>query len=65
MVPAYSLIGACLIGVAAMIFVKETSGKSLRGSAPAVESKHEIPAVLKDPNKALWWQEEKYKSMKR
>jgi MFS transporter, MHS family, proline/betaine transporter len=60
MVPAYYLVGTCLIGIVAMIFVKETSGKSLRGSAPAVESKHEIPAVLADPN-ALWWQEEKIK----
>jgi MFS transporter, MHS family, proline/betaine transporter len=61
MVPAYYLVVSCLIGIAAMIFVKETSGKSLRGSAPAVESKNEIPAVLKDLNKALWWKEEKIK----
>jgi MFS transporter, MHS family, proline/betaine transporter len=61
MVPAYYIVGTCLIGIVAMIFVKETSGKSLRGSAPAVENEYEIPAILEDPNEALWWQEERIK----
>lgn len=65
MIPAYYLVGTCLIGVAAMFFVKETSGKSLRGSAPAVESTGEIPAILKNSHQALWWQEEKFQLDKR
>lgn len=61
MVPAYYLMAACLIGIVTMIFVKETTGKSLRGSAPAVEEKQEaieILEILEDPNKDLWWKEE-------
>jgi MFS transporter, MHS family, proline/betaine transporter len=59
MVPAYYLMTACLIGVVAMVFVKDTSGKALRGSAPAVEEKHEIPDILEEPKEALWWKDEK------
>ncbi|MDB5055206.1 MAG: transporter [Bacilli bacterium] len=62
MVPAYYLIVSSLIGIVVVTyFVKETSGKSLRGSAPAVEEKHEIHDILEEPEEALWWQEEKNK----
>ncbi|MBP1934343.1 glycine betaine/L-proline transporter ProP [Ammoniphilus resinae] len=61
MVPAYYLMATCLIGVVAMSFVKETSGRALRGSAPAVEEKHEIADILDEPKEALWWKEEKAK----
>ncbi|MEK6459626.1 glycine betaine/L-proline transporter ProP [Heyndrickxia faecalis] len=59
MVPAYYIMAACLIGVLTMFFVKDTTGKALRGSAPAVEEKHEIAKILEDPHEALWWKEEK------
>ncbi|WEG11199.1 MFS transporter [Pullulanibacillus sp. KACC 23026] len=61
MIPAYYMMAACLIGFVTMLFVKETTGKSLRGSAPAVEEKHEamdILETLEDPDKDLWWKEE-------
>lgn len=59
MVPAYYLIASCVIGmIVVTAFVKVTSGKSLRGSPPAVEENHEIREVLKDPEEALWWKEE-------
>jgi MFS transporter, MHS family, proline/betaine transporter len=59
MVPAYYIMAACLIGVLTMFFVRDTTGKALRGSAPAVEEKHEIVEILEDPQEALWWKEEK------
>jgi MFS transporter, MHS family, proline/betaine transporter len=62
LVPAYYLIFASLIGIFVVTyFVKETSGKPLRGSPPAVEEKHEIQDVLEEPEEALWWKEEKNK----
>jgi len=61
MVPAYYLMATCLIGVVAMTFVKETAGRALRGSAPAVEEKHEIADILEEPKEALWWKEEQAK----
>lgn len=59
MVPAYYIMAACLIGIVTMIFVKDTTGKALRGSAPAVEEKHEIADILENPQEAIWWKEEK------
>jgi MHS family proline/betaine transporter-like MFS transporter len=61
MVPAYYLMVACVIGIVATYFVKETSGRSLRGSLPAVEEKHEVQGILEEPHEALWWQDEKNK----
>ncbi|MBA4493917.1 MFS transporter [Paenactinomyces guangxiensis] len=62
LVPAYYIIAAALIGILVVTyFVKDPSGRPLRGSPPAVEEKHEIQAVLKDPEEALWWKEEKNK----
>jgi MHS family proline/betaine transporter-like MFS transporter len=61
LIPAYYLMVACLIGIVATFFVKETSGKPLRGSMPAVEEKHEIQEILAEPEEALWWKEEKNK----
>jgi MHS family proline/betaine transporter-like MFS transporter len=61
MVPAYYLMVACLIGIVATYFIKETSGKPLRGSLPAVEEKYEVQDILDVPEEALWWQEEKNK----
>lgn len=59
MVPAYYIMAACLIGIVTMFFVKDTTGRALRGSAPAVEEKQEIAEILEDPGEALWWKEEK------
>lgn len=61
MVPAYYLIVSCLIGFVVTFFVKETSGKPLRGSMPAVAEIHEIHEILEEPESALWWKEEKSK----
>jgi MHS family proline/betaine transporter-like MFS transporter len=62
LIPAYYLIGASFIGILVVTyFVKDTSGKPLRGSPPAVEEKHEIEGILKHPEEALWWKEEKNK----
>ncbi|MFY4774412.1 MFS transporter [Metabacillus sp. RGM 3146] len=59
-VPAYYLIASSIIGILIVTyFVKDTSGKPLRGSAPAVEEKNEIPAIMNNPEEALWWKEEK------
>lgn len=59
MIPAYYLMASCLLGLIVVgFFVKETAGKSLRGSMPAVESPNEIDALLKNPDESLWWKEE-------
>ncbi|MDM5334937.1 MFS transporter [Ureibacillus composti] len=59
MVPAYVLMVVCVIGLVVVgFFVKETAGRSLRGSAPTVEHASEINELLKNPDKALWWKEE-------
>ncbi|MCD7035021.1 MFS transporter [Metabacillus sp. GX 13764] len=58
-IPAFYLIGSSVIGIIVMaFFVKETAGKSLRGSMPAVDMQTEIKEVLKEPEEALWWKEE-------
>lgn len=60
MVPAYYLIFASVIGIIVVtIFVKETSGKALRGSPPAVAEKAEIKEILEEPEEALWWHDER------
>jgi MHS family proline/betaine transporter-like MFS transporter len=60
MIPAYYLIFASIIGIVIVTyFVKDTSGKPLRGSAPAVAEKHEIKDILEEPEESLWWTEEK------
>jgi MHS family proline/betaine transporter-like MFS transporter len=59
LVPAYFLIATSIIGLVVVTFwFTDTSGKSLRGSPPAVEEKHEIRELLKEPEEALWWHEE-------
>jgi MFS transporter, MHS family, proline/betaine transporter len=59
MIPAYYLMAVCLFGlVIVAFFVKETAGRSLRGSAPAVEDPSEIEEILKNRDKAFWWEEE-------
>ncbi|KAF1016937.1 MAG: Glycine betaine/proline/ectoine acid transporter OusA [Stenotrophomonas maltophilia] len=47
LVPAYYLMGAAVIGLLTMMFVKETAGLPLRGSPPAVGSDREAAALLK------------------
>lgn len=47
LVPAYYLMGAAVIGLITMIFVKETAGLPLRGSPPAVGCDKEAAALLK------------------
>jgi MFS transporter, MHS family, proline/betaine transporter len=59
MIPAYYLMAVCLFGLIIVAFcVKETAGRSLRGSTPAVEDPSEIEEILKNPDKAFWWEEE-------
>lgn len=59
MIPAYYLMIACTIGLVIFgFFVKETAGKSLRGSSPAVEDPSEIDEIIKKQKEALWWKEE-------
>ncbi|MEV5039575.1 glycine betaine/L-proline transporter ProP [Peribacillus frigoritolerans] len=59
MLPAYYLMTVCLFGlIIVSLFVKETAGKSLRGSPPVVKDQSEIQELLKNPDKALWWKEE-------
>jgi MFS transporter, MHS family, proline/betaine transporter len=59
MVPSYYLMAVCLFGfIIVAFFVKETAGRSLRGSTPAVEDPSEIEEILKNPDKAFWWEEE-------
>jgi MHS family proline/betaine transporter-like MFS transporter len=47
LVPAYYLMGAAVIGLVTMLFVKETANLPLRGSPPAVASEAEAHALLK------------------
>ncbi|EIT86455.1 proline-betaine transporter [Fictibacillus macauensis ZFHKF-1] len=57
MAPAYYLMVVCGIGLVVMLFfVKETAGRSLRGSKPAIEKKEELHTL--QPKQALWWKEE-------
>ncbi|WP_163651849.1 MFS transporter [Listeria sp. PSOL-1] len=59
LMPAFYMIAVCLIGFVVVTFMfRDTSGKSLRGSFPAVESKEEAAALGKNPKKALWWKKE-------
>ncbi len=59
MVPAYYLMGMCLFGIIIVtLFVRETAGRSLRGSAPVVEHQSEVKEVLKNPERAYWWKHE-------
>lgn len=61
LMPAYYLIFAALIGIVIVtLFLKNTSGKPLRGSPPAVAEKHEIKEVIEDTGNELWWSEEKH-----
>jgi len=46
MVPAYYLMGAAVIGVVTMLFVRETAGLPLRGSPPAVADQAEAIEFL-------------------
>lgn len=60
LIPAYYTIFTSIIGIIMVTwFIKETSGKSLRGSPPVVEEYHEIKEILEKPEEALWWHEEK------
>lgn len=59
MIPAYYLIFSGVIGlVVVTMFVKNTSGKPLRGSLPAVASEDEIVEALKENEGSVWWREE-------
>jgi MHS family proline/betaine transporter-like MFS transporter len=46
LVPAYYLMGAAVIGVITMLFVRETAGLPLRGSPPAVADYGEAKELL-------------------
>ena len=60
-IPAYYIMFASIVGIVVMTFVKETSGRPLRGSPPAVAKESEIPNVLEESEDGLWWTEEKRK----
>lgn len=60
LMPAFYLIFASLIGIVVVtLFLKNTSGKPLRGSPPAVTEKQEIREVIEESDETLWWGEEK------
>ncbi|WP_245831885.1 MFS transporter [Oceanobacillus senegalensis] len=62
LIPAYYLIVASLIGIVVVsLFLKNTSGKPLRGSPPAVTDEHEVKEVIKETDQELWWREEEQK----
>ena len=62
LIPAFYLIFASLIGIVVVtLFLKNTSGKPLRGSPPAVTENQEIKQVIEDLDEELWWGEEKHK----
>ncbi|MBD1554486.1 glycine betaine/L-proline transporter ProP [Pseudomonas typographi] len=46
MIPAYYLMGAALVGILTMLTVRETAGKPLRGSPPAVNNEAQAKALL-------------------
>ena len=55
----FYLMFAAVIGIIVVsIYVENTSGKPLRGDAPAVAEKTEIIDAIED-SEALWWREEK------
>jgi MHS family proline/betaine transporter-like MFS transporter len=59
MMPAYYLMAMCVFGIVIVtLFVKETAGRSLRGSAPVVEHPHEVKEILENPERANWWHHE-------
>ncbi|MFP3581373.1 MFS transporter [Arthrobacter sp. SIMBA_036] len=55
MVPAYYLMGAALLGLISVLFLKETSRKPLNGSLPNVETKEEAQYLVdtQDSNNLL------------
>lgn len=62
LIPAYYIVFSCLIGIVVVTyFVRNTSGKPLRGSHPAVAEKQEIDTVLENSKEELWWADEKNK----
>lgn len=66
LMPAYYIIFASLIGIVVVtLFLRNTSGKPLRGSPPAVTEKHEISDAVQKMEEDIWWVEEKYKIDKR
>lgn len=57
--PAFYLVFAAIIGIIVVsIYVDNTSGKPLRGDAPAVAEEGEITEAIED-SEAMWWKEEK------
>lgn len=46
MMPAYYLMGAAMIGLISIVFLKETSRKPLNGSLPSVETKNEAKRLV-------------------
>lgn len=61
LIPAYYLIFASVIGIVVVtLFVKNTSGKPLRGSPPVVADEQEIKEVIEETDRELWWSDEKH-----
>src|SRR5699024_6383187 len=61
--PSFYVVFASLIGIVVVtLFLRNTSGKPLRGSPPAIEEEKEIQEVLDNADEdGLWWSEEKQK----
>ncbi len=58
--PAYYLAAMSVIGIIVISLLHvSTAGKSLKGSYPNVQSDEEYEYYTKNPEKALWWADDK------
>ncbi|MFH4935420.1 MFS transporter [Staphylococcus cohnii] len=58
--PAYYLAAMSVIGIIVISLLHvSTAGKSLKGSYPNVQSDEEYEYYTKNPDKALWWADDK------
>lgn len=59
LMPAFYMMLVSFIGIIVITFMlKDTSGKSLRGSLPTVENKQEVVEAVENPKDSLWWRQE-------
>lgn len=59
LMPAFYMMLVALVGIIVITFMlKDTSGKSLRGSLPTVESDEEVEEAVDNPKDSLWWRKE-------
>lgn len=58
--PAYYLTAVSIVGIIVISLLHvSTSGKSLKGSYPNVESDEEYEYYVNNPDKAMWWAKDK------